>query len=88
MEKYTMVSARVEVFANETDRKYVGGDKVTIVVKSEDGEVYPHEVKDNEDGTYTVSFRHDPGKSGKFIISGFVDGEETKNSPCFFNYAH
>jgi hypothetical protein len=88
MEKYTVVTATVEVFANETDRKYVGGDNVTIVVSSEDGDVYPHEVKDNGDGTYSVSFRHDPGKSGKFIIRGFVDGEETKNSPCFFNYAH
>jgi len=88
MEKYTMVSARVEVFASESDRKYIGGDKVTIVVKSEDDEVYPHEVHDNGDGTYTVSFRHNPGKSGQFIIQGFVDGEETKNSPYFFNYAH
>jgi len=65
----------------------VGGDKVNIVVKSSDGVVYDHSVVDNGDGTYTVSFKHQPGKSGEFSISAFVDGEETKNSPYFFNYA-
>jgi len=86
-EKYTIVRARVEVFANETDRKYVGGDNVKIVVKHEDGSPFDHTYSDNGDGSYTVEWRHKPGKSGKFSIASYVDGEETKDSPQFFNYA-
>jgi len=87
-EKYTMVSARVEVFSNETERKYVGGDKVDIHVKfMGDGTEYPYVVTDHGDGTYTISWKHQPGKSGQFQIASFVDGEETKNSPQYFNYA-
>jgi len=82
-----MVSVRIEVFT-EKERKYVGGDKLKVLVKSaSDDWVVEPALTDNGDGTYTVSFKHQPGKSGEFIISTFVDGEETKNSPYCFNYA-
>lgn len=55
-----------------------GGDKFDVQIQGPQGPVHP-EVKDNNDGTYDVTF--DPAEPGPYNIAVNLEGKPIKDSP-------
>ena len=61
------------------DARVVGGDPVEVIIQSPDGTLYRAEVLDRQSGTYSISYR--PQSEGKHVISVYVRGQHSKDSP-------
>ena len=57
----------------------IGGSKVSVHVESSSGEVTHAQVKDNNDGSYTISLV--PQQAGKVKLFVSINGQQTSGSP-------
>jgi len=73
-------SVKVQTFHRNGKPKTTGGENIKINVKGPDGNI-DFEVKDNSDGTYTVSWE---GHPGEFEVSAKLRGHHIKGSPFIY----
>ena len=57
----------------------VGGSEVSVHVRSSNGEVTHAQIKDNDDGSYTISLV--PRQAGKVKLFVSINGQQTSGSP-------
>ena len=62
----------------------LGGSQVSVHLESNTGEVTSAQVKDSNDGSYTISYVAQQGGKMKLFVS--INGEQTKGSP--YNLVH
>ena len=63
----------------KNERCYRGGSHFIVLAQSSRGNVVPVEVKDNDDGSYSVSFV--PKQVGEVKLSITIEGDHIKGSP-------
>jgi len=75
------VSLKIQTYDKRHDAQSRGGDNIKIVVTGKKDGVLPFEAKDNNDGTYTLTFM---ASSQEYRIEATLDGKQCKGSP--FNF--
>ena len=77
---YVFMGSTTQIEVKSSKIPYKAGSLITVQAQPRPGDVITVPVKDNQDGSYTVSFLANQIGEVKFSIT--INGEHVKGSPC------